>query len=135
MAALLPPMPPIGTAEQVTQFWATNTGLKQCGLVPMLAGSALPVPFSTLIAARMKQLEGRFTPLTYAQIIGAPLSVVAIVLPVYAFAAAVALFKVRLIGINFMELRVAPAPGRLLFEGYLLIVFAMLTALNLTVRP
>ena len=88
MAGLLPPIPPTRTAEQVAQFWATNTGLKRCGLVLMLAGSALPVPFSTLIAARMKQLEGRFTPLTYAQIIGAALSVVAIMLPVCAFAAA-----------------------------------------------
>ena len=48
---------------------------------------------------------------------------------------ALALFKVRLIGIHFMEVRVAPAPLRLLFEGYVLVVYATLTALTLTVRP
>jgi caa(3)-type oxidase subunit IV len=55
--------------------------------------------------------------------------------PVAVAIIAVALFKVRLIGIHFMELRVAPPPLRLLFEGYLLVVFATLTALTLTVRP
>ncbi|MDT5054740.1 MAG: hypothetical protein QOF66_3106 [Mycobacterium sp.] len=55
--------------------------------------------------------------------------------PVAAVIIAVALFKVRLVGIHFMELRVAPAPLRLLFEGYVLVVFAALTALNLTVTP
>jgi hypothetical protein len=48
---------------------------------------------------------------------------------------AVALFKVRLIGIYFMELRVAPPPLRLLFEGYVLVVFVTLTVLNVAVRP
>jgi caa(3)-type oxidase subunit IV len=55
--------------------------------------------------------------------------------PVAVAIIAVALFKVRLIGIHFMELRVAPPPLRLLFEGYLLVVFTTLTALTLTVRP
>jgi Prokaryotic Cytochrome C oxidase subunit IV len=44
-----------------------------------------------------------------------------------------ALFKVRLIGIHFMELRVAPRPLRLLFEGYVLAVFATLVTLDLVV--
>jgi hypothetical protein len=43
----------------------------------------------------------------------------------------IALFKVRLIGINFMDLRVAPRPLRLLFEGYVLVVFAVLTCIDL----
>jgi caa(3)-type oxidase subunit IV len=48
---------------------------------------------------------------------------------------AVALFKVRLIGIYFMELRVAPPPLRQLFEGYVLVVFVTLTVLNVSARP
>jgi hypothetical protein len=45
-----------------------------------------------------------------------------------------ALYKVRLIGIHFMDLRVAPRPLRLLFEGYVLAVFATLATLDLVVR-
>ncbi len=46
-----------------------------------------------------------------------------------------ALFKVRLIGIHFMDLRVAPLPLRALFEGYVLVVFGVLVFLDLFVRP
>jgi caa(3)-type oxidase subunit IV len=45
----------------------------------------------------------------------------------------VALFKVRLIGIHFMDLRVAPRPLRLIFEGYVLVVFIVLVVIDLAV--
>lgn len=44
-----------------------------------------------------------------------------------------ALYKVRLIGIHFMDLRIAPRPLRLVFEAYVLIVFATLVTLDLVV--
>jgi hypothetical protein len=44
-----------------------------------------------------------------------------------------ALFKVRLIGIHFMDLRIAPRPLRLLFEAYVLAVFTVLVTLDLVV--
>jgi caa(3)-type oxidase subunit IV len=44
-----------------------------------------------------------------------------------------ALCKVRLIGIHFMDLRVAPRPLRLIFEAYVLAVFATLATLDLVV--
>jgi Prokaryotic Cytochrome C oxidase subunit IV len=43
----------------------------------------------------------------------------------------IALFKVRLIGIHYMDLRVAPLPLRLIFEAYLLVVFIVLTVIDL----
>jgi hypothetical protein len=46
----------------------------------------------------------------------------------------IALFKVRLIGIHFMDLRVAPLALRALFEGYVLAVFLVLVALDIFVR-
>jgi caa(3)-type oxidase subunit IV len=46
----------------------------------------------------------------------------------------VALFKVRLIGIHFMDLRIAPRPLRLIFEGYLLVVCLVLVTFDLVVR-
>jgi Prokaryotic Cytochrome C oxidase subunit IV len=44
-----------------------------------------------------------------------------------------ALYKVRLIGIHFMDLRVAPRRLRLLFEAYVLVVFTTLVTLDLVV--
>lgn len=43
----------------------------------------------------------------------------------------VAIFKVRLVGLYFMELRDAPPALRGLFEGYCLSVFALLTMMFL----
>ena len=45
----------------------------------------------------------------------------------------VALFKVRLIGIHFTDVRVAPLPLRLLFETYVLAVLITLVTLDVVV--
>lgn len=47
---------------------------------------------------------------------------------------AIAMFKVRLVGVHFMDVRVAPVALRALFEGYVLIVFVALAVLDLAVR-
>lgn len=88
MTGLIPPIAPTKTADQVAQFWSTNTGLKRCGLVIMLAAAGLQAPFGALVAVRLKYLEGRYSPLAYVQIVATGLAVMAIVLPVFAFAAA-----------------------------------------------
>lgn len=49
--------------------------------------------------------------------------------PVGLLLLAVAFVKLRLVGIHFMELRTAPAPLRLLFEGYVAGVFLVLSVL------
>ena len=47
----------------------------------------------------------------------------------------IAMFKVRLIGIHFMELRIAPPRLRILFEAYVLLVLGMLVAIDFLVVP
>ncbi|EHB59192.1 hypothetical protein MycrhDRAFT_1628 [Mycolicibacterium rhodesiae JS60] len=47
----------------------------------------------------------------------------------------IALLKVRLIGLHFMDVRVAPTALRVLFEGYVLVVFVALVVLDLLVKP
>jgi len=42
---------------------------------------------------------------------------------------AVAIFKVRLVGLYFMELKMAPRVLRGLFEGYCVALFGLLTAM------
>lgn len=43
----------------------------------------------------------------------------------------IALFKVRLIGLHFMDVRAAPLLLHAVFEGYLLVVFAALAFIDL----
>lgn len=45
----------------------------------------------------------------------------------------IAVFKVRLIGMHFMDVRTAPRALRLVFGGYVLAVFATLVTLDLVV--
>jgi Prokaryotic Cytochrome C oxidase subunit IV len=47
----------------------------------------------------------------------------------------IALIKVRLIGLHFMDLRDAIWPLRLIFEGYLVAVFAVLVFIDLAITP
>lgn len=88
IAGLLPPMPPRRTADDVAEFWSTNADLKRFGLVLMLAAAGLQAPIGVLIAVRIKQMEGRFSPLAYLELVGCALSVVGITVPMLVFAAA-----------------------------------------------
>jgi caa(3)-type oxidase subunit IV len=45
---------------------------------------------------------------------------------------AVAIFKIRLVGLYFMELKAAPTVLRSLFEGYCLALFGLLTTMFLS---
>lgn len=46
-----------------------------------------------------------------------------------------ALVKVRLVGLHFMDVRSAPPVLRMVFEGYVLAVLAALVALDVLVGP
>lgn len=48
---------------------------------------------------------------------------------------AIAVVKVRLIGVHFMDLRSAPTILRTLFDGYLAVLLTTLIALGILVRP
>jgi Prokaryotic Cytochrome C oxidase subunit IV len=43
----------------------------------------------------------------------------------------IAAFKIRLVGLDFMELRGAPVPLRAAFEGYCLVLWSVLSGLYL----
>jgi hypothetical protein len=89
MIGLLPPISPMRNADEIAHFWSTNTGLKRLGLVVMLAASGLQVPFGALIAVRIRKMEGgRYSALAYAELVGVGLAVMAIIMPVFFFAAA-----------------------------------------------
>lgn len=88
ITGLLPPFAASKTAAEAAEFWSTNTGLKRCGVIMMLAACGLQVPFGVLIAVRIRQMEGRYTPLAYAELVGCGLAVCAFIFPILIFGAA-----------------------------------------------
>lgn len=85
---LFPPMSPTRTADEVAEFWSTGSDVKRLGLVLMLAAAGLQAPVGVLVAIRIKQMEGRLPCFAYLELIACALSVLAIILPTFAFAAA-----------------------------------------------
>jgi hypothetical protein len=88
VTGLLPPMSPMRSAGDVAEFWSAKPDVKRFGLVLMLAAAGLQAPVGVLIAMRIKQMEGRLSAWAYVELIGCALSVLAIILPTFAFAAA-----------------------------------------------
>jgi hypothetical protein len=52
LTGLLPPTAPSASPAWVAHFWATHVDLKRLGLMLMMAGSGLQVPFGALLASR-----------------------------------------------------------------------------------
>ncbi|MFE3056910.1 hypothetical protein [Nocardia sp. NPDC059239] len=88
MAGLFPPKPPSWSAQQVAEFWSTDADLKRAGLVIIMIGSGLLIPFGAILAVRLKKIEGASSPFTYVMLISTGISSVAILLPVFMFAVA-----------------------------------------------
>lgn len=89
LAGLVPPPSPADSAVQVAEFWSARVDLRRSGIILMIFAATLQVPFGAILAVRVKSIEGRESPLTYVMIVGTALSVVTIIMPVFAFAAAV----------------------------------------------
>lgn len=88
MIGLLPPVSPMRTAAEVAQFWSTNTDLKRCGIILMLAAAGLLAPYGALIAARLKQMEGRFAPMAYLELAATAVAMMSFIMAAMVFAAA-----------------------------------------------
>lgn len=81
-AGFVPPPSPSQTAAEVAAMYRDDTNLIRFGLTLTVIGSALLAPFIAVISVQLRRIEGRSTPLTYAQLaLGASLPVV-FILPV-----------------------------------------------------
>jgi len=79
-AGFVPPPSPSDTAQEVASMYRDNPDGIRVGLVLTAIGSALLAPFVAVISVQLKRIEGRSSPLTYAQLaLGATLPVVFII--------------------------------------------------------
>lgn len=87
MSGLLPPPSPGRTPAEVAHFWGTHTDLKRFGLFVMMIAAGLTAPFGAVIATQIRRIEGGSGPMTFTQLLGAALGVLAILVPVFVFTA------------------------------------------------
>jgi hypothetical protein len=84
----IPPLSPAESAQQIAQRYSEHTTGIRWGVVLMLFGAGVTVPFGALIASHIKQIEGRFSPLAYTQLLGAAGGLFAVSMPVLIMGAA-----------------------------------------------
>jgi hypothetical protein len=87
-AHFIPPPSPADSAAEIAQMFRDNTTGIRVGLFIAMLATGLLCPFYAAIAVQMKRIEGRWSPLTYTQIIAGACSTLEIVLPVMIWQAA-----------------------------------------------
>lgn len=67
---LLPPPSPADTAAEAAAFWRETPDSRRIGLVLMVVGSTLFVPFAVAIAVALRRVEGPGSPMALVQVAG-----------------------------------------------------------------
>jgi hypothetical protein len=67
-AQFIPPPNPSNNAETVAEMYREHANGIRTGMVLCLYGLVFWIPFTAVLAAQMKRIEGKHTPLTYSQI-------------------------------------------------------------------
>jgi hypothetical protein len=88
LSGFFPPIPPSHTAAQVANQYAQHHNAIRAGCVIMMAAAGLTIPFTAVVSTQMARIEGRWTPLCFAQLAAGTVGVVAILVPVMIFMAA-----------------------------------------------
>jgi hypothetical protein len=88
VAHMLPPFSPDSSALETANWYRDHTNGIRFGMILMMFGAVMTAPFTAVIAAHIKQIEGDFTPLTYTFLALGAANIVAIFFPVFLFSAA-----------------------------------------------
>ncbi|MBA3743119.1 hypothetical protein [Sporichthya sp.] len=80
LAGFVPPPSPADSAAEVAQMYRENATGIRAGLVLAMFGSALLAPFAAAISTQLRRIEGRDSPLAFAQLaLGAALPLIFII--------------------------------------------------------
>jgi Domain of unknown function (DUF4386) len=82
VAGLVPPPSATDSATQIASFYRDNTDQLRVGLLLLLTGAPLLVPFATLLALQLKQSDRRIAPLAYIQLLMAVVTMLEVLIPV-----------------------------------------------------
>jgi hypothetical protein len=82
VAGLVPPPSATDTAPQIASFYTSNTDQLRVGVLLLLIGAPLLVPFSLLLALQLKRSDERIAPLAYVQLLMSVVTMLELLLPV-----------------------------------------------------
>jgi Domain of unknown function (DUF4386) len=88
VAGLVPPPAATDTAQQIAGFYRNHAGQLRVGLLLLLIGAPLLVPFSLLLAMQLKRSDERIAPLAYVQLLMSVVTMLELLLPVVLMGAA-----------------------------------------------
>jgi hypothetical protein len=88
VAGLVPPPSATDSARQIAAFYRENTDQLRVGLLLLLIGAPLLVPFSVLLALQLKRSDARVAPLAYVQVLMSVVTMLLLLLPVVLMATA-----------------------------------------------
>lgn len=88
VAGLVPPPAASDSARQIAAFYRENTDQLRAGLLLLLIGAPLLVPFSVLLALQLKRSDPRVAPLAYVQVLMSVVTMLLLLLPVVLMATA-----------------------------------------------
>ncbi len=82
VAGLVPPPSAGDNAAQIASFYRDNTDQLRVGLLLLLIGAPLLVPFAVLLALQLRDSDRRVAPLAYIQLLMAVVTMLEVLLPV-----------------------------------------------------
>lgn len=82
VAGLVPPPRATDSASQIAAFYRDNTDQLRVGLLLMLTGAPLLVPFSVVLAMQLRRSDPRVAPLAYVQVLMSVVTMLEVLLPV-----------------------------------------------------
>jgi hypothetical protein len=87
-AGFFPPIPPDHTAVEVAAQYQHDANWIRTGCLLMMVGCGFLIPFFSVISAQLVRIEGRFSPICFANVACIAIGLLAITLPVLFWAAA-----------------------------------------------
>lgn len=87
LAGLFPPQSPQEGARQIAEAWATNPEIRRFGILLCVIAAGLGAPFAAVISTYLKKVDRAGT-YSNLQLIGGAIAVVAILVPMFIWAAA-----------------------------------------------
>jgi len=85
ISGFFPPIPPDNTAQEVADQYVREQDQIRAGAVIMMIACGLIMPFTAVISTQMARIEGRWTPLCFANLIAGTVGTVAALFPVLFF--------------------------------------------------
>ncbi len=87
ISGFFPPIPPDNTAAEVVDQYVREADQIRTGCLIMIFAAGLTIPWCAVVSTQLVRVEGRFTPLCFAQLVCGAVGVLAVTVPMLVFSA------------------------------------------------